>query len=111
MAEKLDEKLLSSGVQQVCSNGVSRGARCTLHASLIDPGTFMPKSAMTPDFFSRRILGCLPAHLGIKILFVGDGELTAELEVAAHLLAPNGYLHAGSVVTLADTAAGYGWHR
>lgn len=68
----------------------------------------MPKSEMTPEFFNRRGQGCLPAHLGIKILFVGDGELTAELEVASHLLAPNGYLHAGSVVTLADTAAGYG---
>lgn len=68
----------------------------------------MQKSDMTPDFFNRRSLGCLPAHLGINILSVGDGELSAELEVAAHLLAPNGYLHAGSVVTLADTAAGYG---
>jgi uncharacterized protein (TIGR00369 family) len=68
----------------------------------------MPKSEMTPDFFNHRGQGCLPAYLGIKILTVGDGELTAELEVAPHLLAPNGYLHAGSVVTLADTAAGYG---
>ena len=68
----------------------------------------MPRSEMTPEFFNRRSLGCLPAYLGIKILFVGDGELSAELEVAPHLLAPNGYLHAGSVVTLADTAAGYG---
>jgi uncharacterized protein (TIGR00369 family) len=63
---------------------------------------------MTPEFFNRRSQGCLPAHLGIKILVVGDGDLSAELEVAPHLLAPNGYLHAGSVVTLADTAAGYG---
>jgi acyl-coenzyme A thioesterase PaaI-like protein len=66
----------------------------------------MQKSEMTPDFFNCRSLGCLPAHLGIKILFVGDGALTAKLEVAAHLLAPNGYPHAGSIVTLADTAAG-----
>jgi 1,4-dihydroxy-2-naphthoyl-CoA hydrolase len=68
----------------------------------------MPRSEMTPEFFNRRSQGCLPAHLGIKILVVGDGDLSAELEVAPHLLAPNGYLHAGSVVTLADTAAGYG---
>ncbi len=68
----------------------------------------MPRSEMTPEFFNRRGEGCLPAYLGIKILAVGDGELTAELEVVPHLLAPNGYLHAGSVVTLADTAAGYG---
>lgn len=34
--------------------------------------------------------------------------MSAELEVASYLLAPNGYLHAGTVVTLADTSAGYG---
>jgi 1,4-dihydroxy-2-naphthoyl-CoA hydrolase len=50
----------------------------------------------------------LPGHLGIKITQVGVLELHAELPVAAHLMAPNGFLHAGSVVTLADTAAGYG---
>jgi len=30
------------------------------------------------------------------------------LPVVPHLLAPNGFLHAGALVTLADTAAGYG---
>jgi uncharacterized protein (TIGR00369 family) len=32
----------------------------------------------------------------------------AELAVKKSTLAPNGYIHAGSVVTLADTCAGYG---
>ncbi|MFZ6741816.1 PaaI family thioesterase [Undibacterium sp. JH2W] len=50
----------------------------------------------------------LPGHLGIRILSVEKGKVTAELPVQPHLLAPNGYLHAGSVVTLADTACGYG---
>ncbi|WP_423030275.1 PaaI family thioesterase [Undibacterium sp. Ji42W] len=50
----------------------------------------------------------LPGHLGINILTVEKGKVTAELPVLPHLLAPNGYLHAGSVVTLADTACGYG---
>ena len=50
----------------------------------------------------------LPGHLGIHIISVTKGEVKAELEVASHLLAPNGYLHAGSIVTLADTACGYG---
>ena len=50
----------------------------------------------------------LPGHLGIHILSVEKGKVTAELPVQPHLLAPNGYLHAGSVVTLADTACGYG---
>ena len=50
----------------------------------------------------------LPGHLGIHIISVTKGEVKAELEVVPHLLAPNGYLHAGSIVTLADTACGYG---
>lgn len=50
----------------------------------------------------------LPGHLGIHILSLEKGRVTAELPIQPHLLAPNGYLHAGSVVTLADTACGYG---
>lgn len=50
----------------------------------------------------------LPGHLGIHVIAVSKGEASAELEVMPHLLAPNGFLHAGSVVTLADTACGYG---
>jgi uncharacterized protein (TIGR00369 family) len=60
------------------------------------------------DAFNQRSAGGLPGHLGIRIVAIGDGTLTAELEVLPHLLAANGYLHAGSVVTLADTASGYG---
>ncbi len=50
---------------------------------------------------------CLPGHLGVRITRVENGEVDAEMEVLPHLLAPNGYLHAGSIITLADTAAGY----
>jgi len=39
---------------------------------------------------------------------VGPGVVEAELEVVPSLLAISGYLHAGSIVTLADTCAGYG---
>ena len=68
----------------------------------------MQKSEYTPEFLNQRGEGCLPGHLGIVITAVGDGELSAEMAVLPHLLAPNGYLHAGSVVTLADTCSGYG---
>ena len=50
----------------------------------------------------------LPGLLGVHILEVGQGVLRAELPVRKALFAPNGFLHAGSVVTLADTACGYG---
>ncbi len=61
----------------------------------------------TPENFNQVSKDHLPEYLGIVVLEVGDRSLTAELEVRQQLLAPNGYLHAGSVVTLADTACGY----
>ncbi len=52
--------------------------------------------------------GHLPGHLGIVITHMGDLEVRAELTVVPTLMAPNGFLHAGTLVTLADTCAGYG---
>lgn len=68
----------------------------------------MSNPDITVAMLNERGTGRLPGHLGIVITEVSDGQLTAELPVLPHLLAPNGYLHAGSVVTLADTASGYG---
>ncbi|MGB9990490.1 PaaI family thioesterase [Massilia sp. SM-13] len=68
----------------------------------------MDKTKFTLDYFNGFARGRLPDHLGIRITAVGDGELSAEIEIAHHHLAPNGYLHAGTIVTLADTACGYG---
>ena len=62
----------------------------------------------TPEDFNARGAGHLPGHLGIVITAIGAGEVRALLPVRGELMAPNGYLHAGSVVTLADTCAGYG---
>jgi 1,4-dihydroxy-2-naphthoyl-CoA hydrolase len=64
-------------------------------------------TAPTLEAFNQRGVGTLPGYLGIEILEVGHQTLTAQLPIKPHHLAPNGYLHAGSVVTLADTAAGY----
>ena len=52
--------------------------------------------------------GKLPGYLGIVITHVDESETRAELEITQALLAPNGYLHAGTVVAMADTCAGYG---
>jgi 1,4-dihydroxy-2-naphthoyl-CoA hydrolase len=53
-------------------------------------------------------VGKLPGHLGIVITHADASEITAEIAVAERHMAPNGYLHAGTVVALADTCAGYG---
>ncbi len=65
-------------------------------------------SDFPPEHFNQLGRDSLPGHLGLVVTRVGHGELHAELAVKPHLLAPNGYLHAASVVALADTAAGYG---
>ena len=58
--------------------------------------------------FNARGAACLPGHMGIEIVEVEKGRVLARLPVAQQVMAPNGYLHAGSVVTLADTCCGYG---
>ena len=63
---------------------------------------------LTPEQLNARGAENLPGLLGIVIKAVGPGEIRAELPLRKALLAPNGFLHAGSIVTLADTSAGYG---
>ena len=62
----------------------------------------------TLEFFKSFGEHYLPGHLGITITDVSTDTITAQFEVKKSLLAPNDYLHAGSIVTLADTCAGYG---
>jgi 1,4-dihydroxy-2-naphthoyl-CoA hydrolase len=50
----------------------------------------------------------LPGLMGIEFLEVERDRVRAALAVRQALLAPNGFLHAGTVVTLADSCAGYG---
>lgn len=52
--------------------------------------------------------GCLPGLLGLSVTDSEPGRLQARLAVRPDLLAPNGYLHAATVIALADTACGFG---
>ena len=58
-------------------------------------------------FFNGRSPGYLPGLTGIHFIELGEGFARAELAVRKDLMAPNGFLHAGTVVTLADSACGY----
>ncbi|MGC0362239.1 1,4-dihydroxy-2-naphthoyl-CoA hydrolase [Rhodococcus sp. 27YEA15] len=60
------------------------------------------------DELNTMLEGRLPGLLGMRVLEADDRTVLAELTVREELLAPNGYLHAASVVTLADTACGIG---
>ncbi|WP_409993914.1 PaaI family thioesterase [Roseateles albus] len=63
---------------------------------------------LTSDQLTQFGAASLPGLLGIVILQAGLDEVHAELPVRPVVMAPNGYLHAGSIVSLADTCAGYG---
>ena len=52
--------------------------------------------------------GFLPDHLGIVWDEVVAGRASARFTVEKFHMAPNGYLHAGSVVSLADSVCGLG---
>ena len=49
-----------------------------------------------------------PGLLGIEFEEPGDGFMRARLSIEEKHMAPNGYLHAGTVVGFADSVAGYG---
>jgi len=55
-----------------------------------------------------RGTGTLPGLIGLEILEVQESRIRGRLRLREELLAPNGYLHAATVVALADTSCGYG---
>ncbi len=58
--------------------------------------------------FNERQQGYLPGVLGMEWETVQRGLVRGRFTVAKHHMAPNGFLHAASVITLADSACGYG---
>ncbi|WP_310634274.1 MULTISPECIES: PaaI family thioesterase [unclassified Paraburkholderia] len=69
-------------------------------------------STLRPDItlasLHERQQGRLPELLGFRAVALEQGILRAELDIRSNLLAPNGFLHAATVICLADTACGYG---
>jgi uncharacterized protein (TIGR00369 family) len=59
------------------------------------------------EFMARGAAG-LPGHLGLVFTLVGPTEVRGEMALGPQLMAPNGFLHAGALVSLADTCCGYG---
>lgn len=57
--------------------------------------------------FAERQKGFLPGELGIAWEEVANGRARGRFEVGAIHMAPNGFMHAASVVALVDTACGY----
>ena len=62
----------------------------------------------TIDQLNARGQGYLPGLIGIEFISIEPGRLTSRLALRPELLAPNGYLHAATIIALADTTCGYG---
>ncbi len=62
----------------------------------------------TREYFIGFGKGHLPEFLGVEILTVSPEAVESRLPVRKQVMAPNGFLHAASVIALADTSCGYG---
>jgi uncharacterized protein (TIGR00369 family) len=52
--------------------------------------------------------GRLPGLFGLELIAIAEGVAEVRMDVRPEFLAPNDFLHAGAVVTLADTSCGMG---
>ncbi len=57
---------------------------------------------------NNRATGTLAGLIGVEILEAEEGRLASRLDLRDELMAANGYLHAATIITLADTSCGYG---
>ncbi|HEX4585121.1 MAG TPA: PaaI family thioesterase [Burkholderiaceae bacterium] len=65
------------------------------------------RSDISFEALQQRTQIGLPALLGLQLVEVEDSALRMRVAIEPRLLAPNGYLHAASVIALADTACGF----
>lgn len=56
----------------------------------------------------KRVKTYLPGYMGFEVDDIQPGTMALKVTLRPHHLAPNGYLHAGTVLTLADTTCGFG---
>lgn len=59
------------------------------------------------DVLNERGREYLPGYLGIEIVDLAENRLASRMRVQKLHIAPNEFLHAASVVALADTSCGY----
>ena len=67
----------------------------------------MLRSDITIASLHENQQGMLPGHFGLTVTELAEGRLQAQFELQDWMRAPNGFLHAASVIALADSCAGY----
>ena len=73
-----------------------------------EQGMLYPEIMTSIEQLNSRGQGYLPGLIGIEFISMEPGRLTSRLALRPELLAPNGFLHAATVIALADTTCGYG---
>lgn len=63
---------------------------------------------MSASTFDQSFGGTLPGLLGLEFPESKSGYVRGRMEIKQHHMAPNGFLHAASVIALADSACGRG---
>jgi 1,4-dihydroxy-2-naphthoyl-CoA hydrolase len=66
------------------------------------------RADITAEALNARGAGHLPGWFGLETLALEPGKVRARLAIRPEMLAPNGFLHAATIIALADTTAGYG---
>src|SRR5215213_1584057 len=100
------------------AGGSASSASCTAArtcSSVSDPRTVQrvdPDKVRAVDALRKRMSavmeGRLPGLFGVELLSIEHGATETRLALRPEHLAPNDFLHAGTVITLADTSAGMG---
>jgi len=62
---------------------------------------------VTLDALNERTRGNLAGLFGLQVLHIDERELLMRMQIHPQFLAPNGFLHAASIIAVADTACGY----
>ena len=86
---------------------MSAGPTSRANGSVAIPGA-LTMTGRTADELNARSQLTLLGLFGIHIVDARPGLIEGRLDVRPDLLAPNGFLHAATVIALADTACGYG---
>jgi 1,4-dihydroxy-2-naphthoyl-CoA hydrolase len=85
-----------------------RGSGTGPRTSTLHKCDALPMNELTLGQLREAGQRVFPGLVGVDVEEAGDGVVRARLNIGPAHLAPNGYLHAGAVVTLADTSCGYG---
>jgi len=62
---------------------------------------------VTVETLNERLIGSFVENMNIDMVSIDEGKVVMKMGVLPFHLAANGYLHAGAVVSLADSSCGF----